>query len=269
MASTAPAQVEPSAGDFASDCDRAGRMLNMNMDASPPEKVGEIKKWLYVIRTDFPQILTILVIAIPIIWLSISFLYKSELDSKDAQIATKEEQIKLVERQRDDFKAKTGTSTPDEAKAKIDALTTQVEKLGSRVVALEPRRLMASERDQFRENVRLPANVHYNITVKFDLSCADCKAYADDFAAILQTPEVGWNVTEPSVLAPGGRIPRTGIAVYTDNSSNPSSAIVILKRALDAAKIKYDIIFQPAHAMPLGLPTPDVEMLVTTKSNPQ
>jgi hypothetical protein len=123
--------------------------------SSPPEKVGEIKKWLYVIKADFPQILTILVIAIPIIWLTISFLYKSASDAKDAQLATKEEQIRLAERQRDDFKAKTGTSTPDEAKAKIDALTAQVEGLGSRVVALEPRRLKASERDEFGKNARL------------------------------------------------------------------------------------------------------------------
>jgi hypothetical protein len=102
------------------------------------------------------------------------------------------------------------------------------------------------------------------------MSCADCKAYADDFAAILEAPEVGWKVTEPAVLAPGGPIPPTGIAVYTDNLSNPSSAVVTLQRALGAAKIKYNSIYRSAHPQaPFGPTRPDVEMLLTTKSNSQ
>lgn len=177
------------------------------MSTAPPEKIGEIRKWLNVLKADFTQILALLVVIVPVIVTVIYFIFKVELDSKDAQLASKEDQIKLVERQRDDFKNKTGTSTPDEAKAKIDTLTTQVEALRSRVGALEPRRLNALERDKFRENVRLPPNVHYNIAVQFDLSCVDCKGYADDFVAILQTPEVGWIVEEPSILAPGGENP--------------------------------------------------------------
>jgi len=214
------------------------------MDESPPEKVGEIRKWLNVIKRDFAPILTILIIAIPLIWWVINSLYKTQLDAKDAQLASKDDQIKLVERERDDFRNKTGTSTPDEAKAKIEALTAKVHAFEARISGLEPRRLKASEREQFRKNTQLPPNVHYEIVVSFDMSCADCKSYADDFVAILQTPEVGWNVQEPSILAPIGPIPLTGIAVYIDNPSNPSSAVVTLQRALDAAKIKYNTIYR-------------------------
>jgi hypothetical protein len=115
------------------------RLLNMNMDTPTPEKVGEIKKWLSVIKEDFPQILAILVVAIPLIWMSINYLYKSALDAKDAQLATKDDQIKLLERQRDDFKDKTGTSTPDEAKAKIAAMTEKIQTVEKRLRTILPR----------------------------------------------------------------------------------------------------------------------------------
>ena len=63
----------------------------MNMDTPTPEKVGEIKKWLSVIKEDFPQILAILIVAIPLIWVLINSLYKFALDAKDAQLATKDD----------------------------------------------------------------------------------------------------------------------------------------------------------------------------------
>ena len=92
------------------------------MSTAPPEKIGEIRKWLNVLKADFTQIIALLVVIVPVIVTVIYFIFKVELDSKDAQLASKDDQIKLVERQRDDFKNKTGTSTPDEAKTKIDTL---------------------------------------------------------------------------------------------------------------------------------------------------
>lgn len=238
------------------DRDNACQMLDMNLDTPPPEKVGEIKQWLSIIKGDFPQILAILLIAIPLIWLSINFLYKTELDAKDAQLESRDDQIKLLERERDDFKDKTGTSTPDEAKTKITAMEAKIEAFEKRVGALEPRRLTASQYDQIVKNLRLPPPVNYRIAIASDMSCPDCKAYADDFAAAFRT--AGWYVSMPSILAPGA-IPQTGIGVF---ASIPSNAGAIAIQALDAANVRYDKLpkYQEEND--------DVRILITTKSNP-
>lgn len=62
----------------------------------------------------WPSIAAVLA-AVPVIWAVLGWSYRSRLQSRDDQIA-------LLQRQRDDYKEKLGGASPDEAKARIEEL---------------------------------------------------------------------------------------------------------------------------------------------------
>ena len=64
-------------------------------------------------------------IIVPVVWFAINWSYRSVISSRDGE-------INLLERQRDDYKDKLGGASPDEARARIDRLETQVKALAPR-----------------------------------------------------------------------------------------------------------------------------------------
>lgn len=68
-----------------------------------------------MIRSNLPTFFVILALIITTVWVVVNFSYSGVLASKNAQ-------IELQDRQIADYKQKSGGATPDQAKAKIDAL---------------------------------------------------------------------------------------------------------------------------------------------------
>ena len=105
-----------------------------------PDLFGRIAQEWPVIAAAPVTFVGVVSAAALIIWLALKWSYKSVLDGKNGEIASKASEIALLQRQRDDYKDKLSGASPDEAKAKIDDLE-------RRLVLLEPRRLATEQRD--------------------------------------------------------------------------------------------------------------------------
>ena len=173
-------------------------------------------------------------------------------------IETLESRIKLRDDQVAEYKQKLSGATPDEAKARLDALEKQIS-------ALVPRRLSMEQKNTIRKRINQRTGV---IVIMHDLAAVDAKGYAIDFINVFR--EAGWIVSNPTVMGIG-RHPNTGIAlsVVDENKLRPSE--IEFRSTLEAAGIVFDI-----HS---GLPSahvsgqqnqiqellPDFGLLVTTR----
>lgn len=187
-----------------------------------------------------------------LIWIAISWSYGSVLNSKNAQ-------IELLDRQVTDWKQKTAEKTPDDAKARIDALE-------ARIGRIEPRRLSAEQRRIIADLARIPSGSSYSVSIQSDMSCADCGQFAADFLAALT--DASWTIRMPKILGASAASPK-GIAILTPDPSAPLPEATALMRALAAAKIPFDLKpgsdSIPAPAGPINLMA---AMLITARASP-
>jgi len=84
-----------------------------------------LEQWEVIARAPLPFFIA-LVVASAIIWIVLSYSYRTRLSNRASEIA-------LVTRQRDDYRDKLGGASPDEAKRKMEELEKRVkETIGSR-----------------------------------------------------------------------------------------------------------------------------------------
>jgi hypothetical protein len=84
-----------------------------------PEWLSKIAQEWTVIQSAPLSFITVCAIAAVWIWVIVSGIYSIRLANKDGEIS-------LLTRQRDDYKDKLGGASPDQAKAKIDALEKRI-----------------------------------------------------------------------------------------------------------------------------------------------
>jgi hypothetical protein len=137
----------------------------------------------------------------------------------------------LLDRQVADWKQKTEKTTPDEAKARIDALE-------ARVARMEPRAISAEQRAQIAKFVQVPAGSTYVMVIASDMDCTDCYQYATDFQGILF--DAHWRHEMVRVMAHRGASPK-GVAIETPNPSAPLPEAMALMNGLTAAGILFDL----------------------------
>ena len=138
-----------------------------------PELVARIsEQWAVIESAPIPFAAALIVLA-GLIWTIVSWSYRSTVSSKDAEIA-------LLVRQRDDYKDKLGGASPDEARARIDRLETQIG-------AFAPRRLTDDQRMRFAAILK---RLSGTVDIAFDISAADARLLARDFVAAFDS--AGW-----------------------------------------------------------------------------
>jgi hypothetical protein len=201
-----------------------------------------------MIRANLPTFFVILALIIGGVWIVFQWSYGSLLTSKNGQ-------LELQDRQLSDYREKLQGATPDQAKARIDDLEARVR----RVEQTGPRSLTTEQRQIIIQTTRVPSGAQYALIVTSEGGCPDCPVYAAAFERALR--DAGWNVRNGMVMGPGRR-PTAGIALVVPNPAKLSDEASALQRALQAAKIDFEI-FQGA-GRPMGMPL--IELLITARA---
>jgi hypothetical protein len=149
-------------------------------------------------------------------------------------------------------------ASPEEAKARIDALEAPLARI-------EPRRLSAEQGEIIRSHVRRVQKSNMNISIQSDMSCADCNQYAVDFQSVLEGSN--WTTKMPKVMAVSAASPK-GIAILTPDISNPLSEAAALIAALTAARIPFDLKvgYDFSNVEPAGHGDPVAVLLITARA---
>jgi hypothetical protein len=177
-----------------------------------------------------------------IIYLADNWRYSATVESQEARNKLKDDEI--VE-----YKDKLNGATPEEAKKRLDALELQVK-------ALSPRWLTNEQKTRIAHTI---TDQKAAISIARDTAVADAAGYTHDLAEAFQ--EGGWHVRLPMITGIGFS-PPTGIGLLVADPKTLSPQEEAAKRALEAAKIEFDIQFKGVSPKEL---VPDVE-LITTKS---
>lgn len=190
-----------------------------------------------------------LIALVAAIWWFMDWRYAGVIVNKDSDIASKVGELALARSQRDDYKDKLSGATPDQAKARIDSLE-------ARLGAVEPRRLTSDQRAALIARLSPPGGATPTISIAAEAS-GDSSQLAADFSAAFRSAG-GWNIAEPMVMGIGNR-PPSGIGINLPDPAKPSPEVLVVIKALQAAKIPFDVR-QAAIA-----PGAAVDMLICTK----
>lgn len=177
------------------------------------------------------------------------------LSAKDATIETLKTEI-------ESYKEKLSGASPEEAKARFDALEAKVAKL-------EPRSLSAEKMATFSKLIKSLPPAPYEVFIVSTMSCHDCDQYAADLLSTF--PQPPWSVHMGLVSGPGKSSPK-GLTVYTPDPKNPLPEAAAIVSALTAANVPFDLMAGSREVSdPLFVSTPPkqiTEILLTTPVSP-
>lgn len=218
------------------------------MEAFIKYVLGEMR-----VIADAPLSFTVALLVIAgVIWWAIDWRYSGILSNRDGVIQNRDSEIALLKSQRDDYKENLGGRSPDEAKARLDALESSVGKL-------LPRRLTEEQKHGIRAALnRVPAG---EIAVSHEMSCADCNGYANDFRQVFS--QAGWRVRAPAVMGIGATLlSSNGMSVVVPNPEQPTEAARLIIATLRQQNIPFEVKAQ----RPSGItPEPDIELIAMTR----
>jgi hypothetical protein len=197
-------------------------------------------EWLVISGAPFSFLAAIAVIAIVI------FAFMNWWHG--GTITTLEQRLKLKEDQLEDYKNKLDGRTPDEAKARLDALET-------RLSNIEPRRLNDT---QINELSLAVSKIKGQIAIAHDMAAPESRHLAG--ALVRAFGNGGWKVETPQV-AGISNAPSGGIALRVPDRANLSEAQDAVLGALKAIGLQVEV--QQGAPKPHGFA--DTELLVTTR----
>lgn len=179
-----------------------------------------------------------------LIWRTVEWHFKTRLENSASTQA-------LLERQLADYRDKLDGATPQEARAKIEALET-------RVNVLEGPRLTEDQKNKMRP--WLSAHRGNMIHLTQDSASASAQVFCRQVSDLFR--QEGWNVRNPMVLGIGNP-PKTGLALTVKDPEQMTLAQQAIASALTAAGIKFDIQ-KGGGGHPAGNQEPIAELLFTT-----
>lgn len=149
----------------------------------------------------------------------------------EGRLATKDELIRLREGQVQDYKDKLSGATPDEARARMDALE-------NRLRLVEPRRLTVAQRERITEAMK-PFEGGW-IHIDADKSVPDATSLQQ--AMLHAFSDANWNISQSSpIVVDLYDDPSSGMIVGLTDPASPKPAEVALIRELSAIGITFDI----------------------------
>mgnify|MGYP003667128538 CR=1 FL=1 len=156
-----------------------------------------------------------------IIWLIVNHLKSNQIESLEARLKLRDDEIADYRRQLDG-------ASPDEAKARIDILEAKLH-------TLMPRRISADKREKIR---RALSGIRSVISIGSDMACADAPALNSDLSAAFRNAE--WQIENPSFMGLSNA-PSSGIGVRCLDPANPTDAEAAVIKALKMAEIEFDV----------------------------
>jgi hypothetical protein len=195
------------------------------------------QQWAAFWRAPFIM-LPLILVAVVVTWQVIEAVHGTEIAGKDATIEALREEVTS-------YKNKLSGASPDQAKAQIDEAKAKIDGLEARLVKLEPRTLSAQESSIISSSLKASGISAGDIRLASDDGCADCAQYAASFKEALKVTT--WSILREEL---GGNIrmgsPK-GVAIVTQDPSNPLPEAKALADALVAAKIPFDTTQNPNH----------------------
>ncbi|MBN8920147.1 MAG: hypothetical protein J0H62_05525 [Rhizobiales bacterium] len=167
-------------------------------------------------------------------------------------IAARDRQIEFLERRLPDWRDKLWGMSPDEARARVQALETQVRGLQNR---LQPRHLTNEQQQAIEDRARLRGGLHYAVTVRTQIGCGDCEAFGAAIAAALRAT-TSWTIALDTVPAASERV-RYGLAIRVVDPLRPPPEAARLQDALQSAGLAFETSG--------GAPEGSVELIVTER----
>jgi hypothetical protein len=146
-----------------------------------------------------------------------------------ARIEGLEERNKYLGEQLVGYKEKLSGATPDEAKARLDALE-------AKVLSLGPRRLTADQQSRLRDAL---SKNRGSIRIAHDMAAPNVKAFSDDLIAAFQG--AGWSVVPGAFMARMGPLPRSGLILEVVNPASLSQTELGVETALKATGIDFEV----------------------------
>jgi hypothetical protein len=218
-----------------------------------PEWVQNLTQGWPMIKANLPTFIVLTALIVAVVWWLMDWRYGGIIANKDSEIV-------LLKGQRDDYREKLSGATPDQAKARIDALET-------RLARLEPRRLTDTQREDLASRVRLSGGTPRSIEVARDIDCTDCSALVADIAAAFGAS--GWQVQTPKMMGPSNP-PPSGVAVRCADPAHPSAEERMVIDAMRAIGLGFDA--QPniaGGAINFGSTSRVLQILVTRQVSPK
>ncbi|MDT7533689.1 hypothetical protein OVY48_09665 [Sphingobium sp. SA2] len=182
------------------------------------------------------------------------------------RLSNAESTEKLLERQLQEYKDKTGSDTPDAVKARIDALEQRISEMVPRLAAMGPRKISAEQRQ-----VMVPLLDPFkgqSIDITSDAASTDAAQMSKGLVAAFNS--AGWITQTPMVMGLGNP-PTTGVGVKVGDPNSLTPAQKAVVNALRAANISFDFQTGPLHSrrpQMLGHPEsapPVAEVILTTR----
>lgn len=169
--------------------------------------------------------------------------------------ANLESRLKLRDEEIADYKNKLSGATPDEAKARLDALE-------SAVLALSPRRLSEQQNAAIKSALGATRGV---IELQLEMSVADVRRYGADFERVFR--EAGWQVLTSQLLGLGAGQPPSGLALKVGSIQSLTPLEQAVLTALRGASVRFHIQdgYTPTSSALSGGPTPNVVLLISAK----
>jgi hypothetical protein len=163
-------------------------------------------------------------------------------------ISDLEERLKAREDGLAEFAEKLNTGSPDEAKARVDRLEARLSELTHQ---LAPRRLTDRQRVIIRDVTIRPVRVNCSIEIEHDMSCSDCKSYAQDFCAIFSSIP-GWRVNVLGFYN-SQQMQTSGLGLQVIDPAKLTPTEFMVLNALQQAGIPHDVIGGRSQQNDVGL----------------
>jgi hypothetical protein len=199
-----------------------------------PQWLQDLTAGWPMIRANLPTFAVILLLMFAAVWWFVNYVHGGSISNRDGIISNKDSEIALLRSQRDEYKNKLSGATPDEAKAKIEALE-------ARLSAIEPRRLGQSIRAALVASLKPPSDSQYSVSISVDMT-GDGRQYGSDFKEVFR--DAKWAVSDYSVLT--GVRPPSGIAISFADKNNPSPEAKLVLSALRDQPISPSIFYKTA-----------------------
>lgn len=204
-----------------------------------------------VMNAPIPFLLVIAAVAIGI-WQ----LVKREFATR---LANAESTIALQDRQLEDYKSKLDGATPDEARARIDALERRIEE---QLSALAPRRLTDEQR-QAMVGVLDSAPGHH-ARVVYDAAIADTRSFAQSLMTAFDSAR--W-VTSMSMIFGPGKPPKCGLALIVPDPTALTPPQQTIFEAFRAAGLEIELQRGGMGRSPPDETPPIADILITSPSD--
>lgn len=166
------------------------------------------------------------------------------------RISTLEDRLKLRDDRIAEYKEKTQSTNPDEAKARLERLEEQIAALTPRTLGGEQRQILLAALGQ------VPPS---SIQVLADAQARDGRRYANQFIELFTS--AGWRALNGAVMGPGNP-PREGMRLTFPASVEFDRYAQNLSAAFERAAIPVEVARRNVPAMPRPMEV-QIELLIT------